>query len=104
MRGIKSQAKRNLRAWLEAKYFGRCCYCTRPIGHAGTVDHYVPTALGGTNARQNLRWACRPCNQLKADLPPDEWDLITPIWQPTESAYERKVRLLQSATPRRQKP
>ena len=29
---------------------------------AGSVDHIVPVSLGGTDAPENLRWACRSCN------------------------------------------
>lgn len=31
-----------------------------------TVDHIIPKALGGTDARENLQVLCRPCNSAKA--------------------------------------
>lgn len=31
-----------------------------------TVDHVIPKALGGTDARENLQVLCRPCNSAKA--------------------------------------
>ncbi len=58
MQRINSADKRRLRSWLCDKHGGRCCYCGKTVGGAGTVDHYLPQALGGTNAKPNLRWAC----------------------------------------------
>lgn len=67
----------------------------------GTVDHYVPQALGGSNARSNLRWACARCNTLKADMPPEEWEQRIPeLPRPAETTYQRKVRLIQRAVQR----
>ena len=97
MKGINSQAKRDLRAWLREKYQGRCCYCNKPAGKDWTVDHYLPYALGGTNAKRNLRLACRPCNELKADMSPKQWRKVAPKIERVETAYEVKVRLLQAA-------
>lgn len=97
MKGINSADRRELRAWLQAKYSSRCAYCNRRTkGPDGTIDHYVPQALGGTSERENLRWACQPCNQAKADLPPHEWELRAPDpVDDAESPYQRRVRLLQ---------
>lgn len=96
MRGINSADRRELRAALQAQYSSRCAYCKRRTqGRAGTIDHYMPLALGGSNARENLRWSCRPCNEAKADLPPSEWELRVPVTDgDNESPYERRLRLL----------
>lgn len=107
MRRINSIDKRALRQQLCDRFGGRCAYCTRSIGMRGTIDHYVPQALGGTNARANLRWACIGCNALKADMPPAEWELRIPalLHRPAETRYQRKVRLIQAAIQRhRQAP
>lgn len=100
MQRINSADKRRLRSWLCDKHGGRCCYCGKTVGGAGTVDHYLPQALGGTNAKPNLRWACRPCNQQKGQMHPDEWDRRPPA-AAEETAYQRKVRLLREAIQRR---
>ncbi|MDP3139814.1 MAG: HNH endonuclease [Burkholderiaceae bacterium] len=74
---------------------GRCAYCRAYVGMKGTVDHYLPQALGGTNARPNLKWCCQACNNLKGDMTPDEWDQVRPALRPAqETALEVKQRLL----------
>ena len=49
-----------------------CRYCgaTAP-DVALTVDHVVPTALGGTDEPTNLVTACAPCNSGKSSVPAD---------------------------------
>lgn len=53
----------------------RCHYCLEPVAvhppndgrtRRATVDHIVPRAYGGTNAKLNLVIACFSCNQEKA--------------------------------------
>jgi 5-methylcytosine-specific restriction endonuclease McrA len=75
---INSMVKHELRKALCNAFSGLCAYCRRRIGMKGTVDHYMPQALGGTNARENLRWCCTACNCAKADMHPDEWELLVP--------------------------
>lgn len=52
----------------------RCRYCGRNVddGATLTVDHVVPTALGGSDDPSNLVAACRDCNAGKASTGPDE--------------------------------
>lgn len=96
MRRINSAERRDRRALLRQKYGGRCAYCGITTGRNGTVDHYVAQAHGGTNSWPNLRWACRPCNERKADMRPGEWEAWLAAHRPAaqESPYEAKVRLL----------
>lgn len=52
-----------------------CAYCKRPMsikepGLWPTRDHVVPLSKGG---RETV-WACFLCNQLKADMMPDDWE------------------------------
>ena len=53
------------------RYGDRCFYCPGP---AETRDHYVPRSKGGSNDLDNLRPACRPCNSIKGDMMPAEWE------------------------------
>jgi len=56
----------------------RCGYCSVDESAAGselTVDHYHPRSAGGTDALENLVYACHKCNQYKGDywpLPEEE--------------------------------
>jgi hypothetical protein len=48
-----------------------CChYCSLA---ADTVDHVIPLAHGGGNARSNLVAACYPCNNVRGTFPYDIW-------------------------------
>lgn len=94
MKRINSMIKHDLRKSLCNKYDGCCAYCGKQIGMAGTIDHYLPEALGGTNARSNLRWCCTECNGLKADMHPDEWELVKPPRIGGTTKAQRRLELL----------
>lgn len=50
-----------------------CVYCgKRCSGPRLTVDHVIPTSRGGQNNAANRVWACRACNEFKADRTPEE--------------------------------
>ena len=49
---------------VKAEYNGLCPYCNKPIA-TGHIDHIVPVSRGGTNERENLVYACAPCNLKK---------------------------------------
>jgi 5-methylcytosine-specific restriction endonuclease McrA len=103
MKRINSGDKRRLRVSLCNAFDGRCAYCNTYVGMKGTVDHYLPQALGGTNARPNLRWCCATCNNLKDDMHPLEWEQVMPTVRPRqETPLEAKQRLLAQIAPRRQ--
>lgn len=96
MKRINSGARRALRVNLCNRADGRCEYCRRQVGMKGTVDHYLPQALGGTNAQTNLRWACVACNNLKADMTPEEWEQRMPEPEPADlSKADVRARLHQ---------
>lgn len=66
---INPQIRRDVAA--DAHY--KCVYCGRAHGGLDglgnkircVVDHFIPLALGGTNERENLVFACRECNREK---------------------------------------
>lgn len=94
MRNINSSERRMLRIDLCNKADGRCEYCTRHIGMRGTIDHFLPQALGGSDEPENLRWSCFGCNSAKGSMHPEEW--LRKFKRPArvESKFETKVRLL----------
>lgn len=53
---------------------GLCAYCGqhRNIKYM-TVDHIIPLSKGGTDDLDNLKCACKICNQLKDDMLPHEF-------------------------------
>jgi len=56
------------RAGLRREAEDRCGYCQTQQALAYgplEVDHIIPTAAGGTDDRENLWLACRPCNLYK---------------------------------------
>jgi len=51
-----------------------CCYCgVRRKLRQMSLEHVVPLAHGGTNARSNLRLACPSCNAEKGSRLLGEW-------------------------------
>lgn len=53
----------------------RCYYCglrgNETTGAGLTIDHVIPTALGGSDDPTNLVSACSDCNAGKTSMPPD---------------------------------
>ena len=46
----------------------RCVFCKDKITRANaTADHLVPRSRGGRTERNNIRAACRPCNDAKSN-------------------------------------
>ena len=58
-----------IRATVRAAYQGRCGYCGISETWAGSeleLDHFRPTAQGGSDALDNLVYACTTCNRFKS--------------------------------------
>ena len=50
-----------------------CQYCGSDFGPRElTFDHVMPRSRGGRTSWRNIVSACKPCNQRKGDLTPDE--------------------------------
>jgi len=49
----------------------RCVYCNKNLANVKakfrTLDHVVPTAIGGGNEASNLVTCCKRCNDRKSD-------------------------------------
>jgi hypothetical protein len=87
-------ARRAIRKNVCDRYGGRCAYCDIYVGMKGTVDHYVPQALGGQHQPHNLRWCCISCNNLKGDMSPKDWEAKKPPRVQHETKHEKRIRLL----------
>lgn len=65
---------------LYIKENGKCFYCGEQtvlspvrIENQATVDHYIPTSRGGSNADSNRVLACVECNMAKGSMMPEEY-------------------------------
>lgn len=77
---MTSKQKRSKKRQLVERYGYECrCYWCRssfPIEQL-TLDHLLPISRGGSNRLENLRLACRSCNQLRGNsLYPPEFLLL----------------------------
>lgn len=73
-RRVKSLARRWQRNHLLAKYGAVCYLCAEPLEiREITFDHWEPLSKGGVDDLQNYRLAHLDCNQLKADMTPEQF-------------------------------
>ena len=65
--GRKVQA---LRVLVWQTYPPACCHCSKPLTFdTMTVEHLLPRSRGGSEAIENLRPACGPCNFGRGNRP-----------------------------------
>jgi 5-methylcytosine-specific restriction endonuclease McrA len=51
-----------------------CHYCNKLLTFdEATIDHLKPLSKGGYDRRRNKRIACRPCNEAKGAMSPEEF-------------------------------
>jgi 5-methylcytosine-specific restriction endonuclease McrA len=61
---MSTQAKASKASQVSARDGPNCHYCSTPLNSATrTLDHVTPVSQGGGNNVENLRLACKPCNQ-----------------------------------------
>jgi len=71
----RARALRNTQWWKNLRGRGICHYCRRRVPpRALTMDHIVPLIRGGKTSKSNVVPSCKPCNDLKGNLIPSEWD------------------------------
>ncbi len=70
---LTGETRRRILAHLVQRDGAHCFYCRRPFDEAltgVTLDHYIPHCIWRMNKPRNLRLACHPCNETKADYLP----------------------------------
>jgi hypothetical protein len=75
--------RRSLKDQLRQLYDFRCGYCgvsESDVGAELTVDHFHPTAHGGSDTLSNLVYCCSACNSYKGEFwaPDSEQRLLHP--------------------------
>lgn len=53
------------------KQKGCCVYCSKTIWGDYEIDHIMPLALGGSDAKENIQLLCKKCNRKKHAKHPD---------------------------------
>jgi 5-methylcytosine-specific restriction endonuclease McrA len=72
--GRKIRKRKAIIAALFPKQRGRCAYCRdKLVEDRLHIDHIMPKALGGSNARSNLQLTCDTCNMSKKAVHPIEF-------------------------------
>lgn len=65
---------------------GKCPYTGRELrlGHNTSLDHILPKCLGGTSEQSNLQWVCTKINNMKWDMPHDDFlDMLCEVHRHT---------------------
>lgn len=69
--------KAEIRKVLIALYGEACFYCGKDLSNESvsqfTIDHFIPTALYGSDVIDNLRPCCLDCNTKKNSYDCGEW-------------------------------
>ncbi len=56
---------------------GKCYYCgERKPPKTLTMDHMTPIVRGGKTTKSNCVPTCKECNNLKENLPAEEWRAV----------------------------
>jgi 5-methylcytosine-specific restriction endonuclease McrA len=71
---LRQQSLQGRRKTLAKMQGGLCRYCRlKTPWEAGTVDHRIPRARGGSDEMENLVFSCEPCNTEKGTMSEDEY-------------------------------
>lgn len=71
---MNPKQKRSKKQQLIHEYGSCCWWCRQALLYEQlTIEHLKPRSKGGSNNLENLRLACRLCNQLRGNslYPPD---------------------------------
>ena len=73
-----------------------CYYCKGSIdNYSRTKDHLIPESRGGIRANKNSVPSCAGCNQLKADMEPEEFlRAVSSMIQLENKTHKKKLSYL----------
>lgn len=60
-----------MRAAVRVAFSGQCGVFETSAGAELEIDHFYPSAAGGSDEIENLVYACTACNRFKGDYAPD---------------------------------
>lgn len=90
---------KSLRKQVQSRAKGRCEYCLKPDQYTGQsfhVDHILSRKHKGTNALDNLAWACFQCNTSKgSDIAAIDAqnNSLTPLYNPRTQIWQEHFEL-----------
>lgn len=79
----------NVRQQVRQRSGCACEFCgvrEEDAGAALTIDHFRPRSKGGSDALDNLVYACPSCNQYKQDYWPTDAQAV-PLWNPRDEDF-----------------
>jgi HNH endonuclease len=79
----------NIRQQVRQRADCACEFCTvreEDAGAALTIDHFRPKSKGGSDAIDNLVYACPSCNQYKQNYWPTDAESV-PLWNPRDGDW-----------------
>jgi 5-methylcytosine-specific restriction endonuclease McrA len=71
----------------------QCFYCGCGLNETiRTVDHIVPKSMGGILSNDNKVFACKRCNQFKADVDPETFlGMVKFLSREFDATHEEKM-------------
>ena len=67
---MNSKQKKSKTPQVAARDGSCCCYCGKDLAPSEqTLEHMIPRSMGGGNNLENLRLACRQCNNSRRNNP-----------------------------------
>jgi len=70
---LSRESWKRVKALVRKRDDATCKYCGR-FAPDGEPDHVIPLSRGGTDALDNLAWACAACNGSKGSKTVQEWE------------------------------
>lgn len=83
-----------LRNLVKKRDLSQCQYCGE-FTDDGELDHVIPLSRGGTDAIDNLVWACKQCNRSKHNRMPDDFVSETTLNRSIENPKMLSIKVIE---------